>query len=871
MLGVIVLIVLIAGIAIALYSGYKFYPTYQEMSIEADKIVEQIDERTFVRLDPTVIVRKDGNFVREFKPAPYKYIEINDMPKKVKEVFIAIEDKNFYEHKGFDIKANLRAFKALIDNRGKITQGGSTITQQLIKNTFLTHEQTYKRKVKEILIAIRLENKLSKDKILEYYINNIYYGHGAHGIETAAEYYFSDSVNNLTLSEIAFLAAIPNNPTIYDPVTNIENTLARRDKILTHMLEEEFISENECLEAKNQLIELNIKPKDEYIPEDYEVSYIMSSATKTIMEYEGFNLRFDFKNDEDRAEYNKAFQEKFDDVHSRLRTGGYKIVSTIDPVKQQQLQDSINNGLSSFSSIEEESGMYKTQGAGVTIDNKTNELVAIVGGRTQEGVANTFNRAFLAYRQPGSVTKPIIVYSAEIEDGMIGSTKVHDIKDSDGPHNSGGKYRGEMSAREALQRSVNTVPFELMKQRGTYIAREYMKQLEFSNLVDKDKYPGISIGAFTYGTTPLQINGSFATLANNGNYVRPTGIDKIYFDGELIYENNSQGNKVYNESTAYLLTDMLKGVLTERWGTGYGLSLESRMPAAAKSGTTDDNKDGWFAGYTPYYTTTIWVGNDQPSQIKGLFGGTYPGRIWKNYMDKIHEGLTIEDFEMPASTKMMYVNTKTGDVSEVQKPGYTSYEVVPLAYISSVHKAREHEKMLAEERAKEKEMAELIRKEEFKNRYGISEEEEFENRNTVANKISQAINVKINNEQDYQIAINLLNEANSLLSNVKVDDYKNKYEAEINEGYSVIEDRWNKIIEELNKPEVQPSEPETTEPIIQPSEPETTGPVIQPSEPETTGPVIQPESEEVEEIQPSEPEESPKQEEEDEDVDEINS
>lgn len=352
--------------------------------------------------------------------------------------------------------------------------------------------------------------------------------------------------------------------------------------------------------------------------------------------------------------------------------------------------------------------MYKTQGAGVTIDNKTNELVAIVGGRTQEGVANTFNRAFLAYRQPGSVIKPIIVYSAEIEDGMIGSTKVHDIKDPDGPRNAGGRYRGEMSAREALQRSVNTVPFELMKQRGTYIAREYMKKLEFSNLVDNDKYAGISIGAFTYGTTPLEINGSFATLANNGNYVRPTGIDKIYFDGELIYENNKQENKVYNEGTAYLLTDMLKGVLTERWGTGYGLSLKSGMPAAAKSGTTDSNKDGWFAGYTPYYTTTIWVGNDQPSQIKGLYGGTYPGRIWKNYMDKIHEGLTVEDFKMPAGTKMMYVNTKTGDISEVQKSGYTSYEVVTSAYISSVHKAREHEENPKQEEEDEDEIVDKI-------------------------------------------------------------------------------------------------------------------------------------------------------------------
>lgn len=678
------LLLLFVAIVTGAYLATKFYPKYKEMSASADEIVEQVDKRTFVRLDPTVIYRKDGTFVRGFQPAPYVYLNGNEIPQVVKDAFVSIEDKNFYNHAGFDITANIRAVKMLIKNKGKITQGGSTITQQLVRNTFLTFEKTYERKVKEILIAVRLEKKLTKDQILEYYINNIYFSNGAYGIETAANYYFNDSVSNLTLSEVAFLAAIPNNPTAFDPLTKIDNTLKRRDKIISHMYDEKVISESEMAEAKKEEIVLNIRPKEIYEPESYEVSYIMSSAAKLIMEHEGFKIRLDFKDNTDRNQYNKEFQEKFDEVYKKLIIGGYEIVSTIDAEKQHELQKSINKGLAMLSSVDPESGLYETQGAGVVIDNKRSELVAIVGGRTQENVANTFNRAFLSYRQPGSVIKPIIVYGIEIDDGMLSSAIVHDVKDNNGPKNAGDKYRGRMSAREALQRSINTVPFALLKERGNHSAYEYMRRMRFTKIVDEDAGPGISIGGFTYGTTPLEINGAFSTLANKGNYVPPTGIDSIKFDGEIIYENKKPSTRVYNDGTAYLLTDMLKGVLSERHSTGYGLALKNNMPAAAKTGTTNDNKDGWFVGYTPYYTTTIWVGNDFPSQIKNLYGGAYPGRIWKDYMDKVHQGLPREDFEMPEGTKMMYLNPRTGDISEISKPGYTNYEIIPSSYIESI-------------------------------------------------------------------------------------------------------------------------------------------------------------------------------------------
>jgi len=797
------------GASVVICLAVKFYPDYQAMANEADKIVENIDTRTFVRLDPTVIVRKNGELVKEFNQESYEYVNIEDIPEAIKEAFISIEDKNFYNHKGFDIKANLRATKALIKNKGKITQGGSTITQQLVKITFLTHEQTYQRKIKEILIAIRLEDKLEKDQILEYYINNIYYANGVYGIKAASKFYFNKDLDELSLAEIGLLVAIPNNPTIYNPIENMENTLKRKDRIISQMYEDGKITYNEMIEAKDEEVKLNITPKDKYIPDSYEVSYILSSATKLIMESEGFALKFDFEDNYDRIEYNKEFQEKFDEVYERVKAGGYIIESTIDPIKQEQLQAAIDEGLIQFTSVDQESGLYETQAAGVTIDNQTNKLIAIVGGRTQEGVHNPFNRAYLAYRQPGSVIKPIAVYGVEIDQGMLSSTVVNDVKAKDGPANSGGKYRGEMSAREALERSVNTVPFELMKDKGAKTALNYMKLMEFSNLVDEDDNAGISIGGFTYGTTVVEIASSFATLANNGNYIRVTGINTIKFDGEVIYENEKKPTKVYNDGSAYLLTDMLKGVLNNPRGTGYGLGLDN-IPAAAKTGTTDDNKDGWFSGYTPYYTTAIWVGNDLPKRIEGLYGGTYPGLIWKTYMNKIHEGLEERDFAIPEGTKMMYLNPTTGFVSEVPKEGYTNYEIIPLHYLMKAEEERAYEEMIEREKEQERIYAESIRKEEFENQYGITEEEELLNRSIVEKRINQALLIKINNEDDYNSAILLLNEAKVLANNLKVESHRIRCMNSINEALSVVTQERDAIVR-LRKEEEQRAEDERRE------------------------------------------------------------
>lgn len=811
--GIFTLLMLIVGSIVAGYFVVKYAPLYNELSQEADELLVNVNKSTFKRLDPTKILRKDGEVVREFKLAPYEYINSDDIPLYAKQAFVSIEDKNFYKHKGIDIKANLRAVKALVANKGQITQGASTITQQLVKNVFLTNEQSYRRKVKEIIMSLRVEEELSKDEILEYYINNIYFGNGAYGLETASTKYFSKPVSELSLSEITFLAAIPNNPTIYDPINNFDNTIKRRNRIIENMFEDEKITEKMKNETLKEKVTLVIKEQEKYVPENYEVSYILSSATKIVMEFEGFKLKYKFESDKERSEYNVAFEEKFQDVNQRIRAGGYEITSTIESDKQNELQLAIDQGLGRFTRIDQNKNLYETQGAGATIDNQTNELVAIVGGRTQPGNDNTFNRAFLSYRQPGSVIKPLIAHGIEIEEGKLASTMYDDSPVNRGPKNANRGYKGWITARESLERSTNTIPFKMVRDRGTELARNYMTNMEFNKIVDGDKNAGIAIGGFTYGTTPLEITSAYGTLANQGKYIKPTGINKIVYNKDLnVYKNNKSGKQVYNDGTAYLLTDMMKGVINKEWGTGKGLDLGA-MPVAGKTGTTDDSKDGWFAGYTPYYTTAIWVGNDTPKTISGLFGGTYPGKIWQNYMKKIHNGLSVQDFEMPKGTKMMYLNSRTGDVSDVPKRGYNNYEIIPANYRFKleVKRALTSQKLLLDKTRADKAERERIKKEiaaekerlaKFKAKYGVEEAVELQNQATTLANINEALNKFINSENDYKSAIEWLNKAAISAKEIKVPEVAEEMNEKINKGYPMLEKKLEEMIERHKREEL---------------------------------------------------------------------
>ncbi|HIS06553.1 MAG TPA: PBP1A family penicillin-binding protein, partial [Candidatus Choladocola avistercoris] len=540
------------------------------------------------------------------------YLTSDEIPQQVKNAFVSIEDKRFYKHGGFDPFAIVRASLSLI-SKNSISQGGSTITQQLARNIYLTHTVRWERKVEEIFIAIALENKYSKDEILEFYINNIYYANGYYGIQAASRGYFSKDADELTLSETAFLCAIPNSPSLYDPLTNGENTLKRRDLILENMYKDGKISQEEYAEALAEDIVLtNSSPS---FTRTWAHTYIYECATRALMEATG---------------------EDYDTCRKKLYNGGYRVYTSIDMDMQELLQSTIDRQLEAYNTLNS-NGTYALQSAAVCIDNETGLVAAIVGGRSQEDVSTDYNRAYLSFRQPGSAIKPLIVYTPALERGYTASSTVIDSKEEDGPENSGGSYAGAISLRTAVEQSKNTVPHKLLRELTPEVGLSYLLDMNFSSIEAEDYNLSAALGGFTTGVSTVEMTAAYATLANEGVYRLPTCIVKITdMDGNVIVEPDRDEHQVYEASAAREMTNILEGVLTRGTARGHGLS---DMPAAGKTGTTNDNIDGWFVGYSAYYTTGVWVGFDSPRGVSALSGASYPVDIWHDFMEQIHTGL----------------------------------------------------------------------------------------------------------------------------------------------------------------------------------------------------------------------------------------
>lgn len=668
------LLLLLGILAVCLY-GDDIYDMYQN-SVEKSKT---ITESSFKNKTETVIYDRQGNVLAKVAPNDYSYIDAENIQPDIKNAVIAIEDHDFYRHKGYDLKAIARAGYALIKHKGEITQGGSTITQQLVKLQFLSLKKSFERKLNEVFLAIQLEKKFSKEEILEFYLNNINYGNGAYGIETASKTYFNKPSSELTLSEVAFLTAIPNNPTYYNPVRNIKHTLKRRNLILSKMKEYGYIHKNEYQNAIQKEIVLDM-PVKEVTPESYEVSFALSSATKILMDKQNFPFQYWFNSEGEQEAYLKKYNDRFLEINAQIRNGGYSIYTTIDKEKQKELQESVNQELSGYTKKDPKTGIYELQGAAVTIDNLSGDVLAIVGGRTQKDVDNTFNRAFLSARQPGSAIKPLVVYTPAFERGTLASTIMMDNPIEGGPQNAGKTYKGSMTIREAVERSINTIPYELVKQYGPREMLSYLEKMEFSHLSPHDNHAGIALGGFTNGTNPYEMASAYSTLARNGEYIKATGLSKIEdLTKNVLYLNHYESKTVYDVGSAFLMTDVLKGVLTEPYATGRGYNIPN-MTSAGKTGTTNDNKDVWFAGFTPYYTTVTWVGYDLPQKVESQ--KNLSAQISKDYMTAIHQGLPNKEFEQPEWISYMYVNPKTGEASRSAKSGWQK-ELVPSIYFET--------------------------------------------------------------------------------------------------------------------------------------------------------------------------------------------
>ena len=635
---------IMAAAGLILYAAVK--PELDKCrEIAYDKLA-QMDRSDFSMLSDTVIYDKDGKQIGLISAGHYQYMDINHISMNLQNGYIAQEDRRFKNHNGVDWIATFRAGLALIKHGGEVTQGGSTITQQVIKNTYLTQERTFTRKIVEILLAPELEKKYSKADIMEFYCNTNFYGHRCYGVEAASLYYFGKHAEDLTPEEAAVLIGISNSPSAYDPVSHPDASKNKRDDVLNSMNEVGYLSNEDYEKAVSSPLKI-VQKETEGTDENYQSSYAIHCAALELMKMDGFEFQYTFDNKEDYTLYSERYTTAYSEQSDRIRAGGFQIYTSLDSGLQAVLQTQIDASLSGFTELQE-NGKFALQGAGVIVDNKTNYVTAIVGGR---GADDPFNRAYLSARQPGSTIKPLIDYGPAFDTGEYYPTRmVNDHKWEKGPSNSGRRYFGNVTVREALNRSLNTVAWQILEDIGIDFGLSYLGEMEFQKLSYVDnQVPSLSIGGFTNGVRVVDMAKGYSTLANGGVYNDRTCIVKILHEkeSELTKDMTPFAKQVYRSDSAFMLTDVLKGTFTSPYGTGRGLGLKNDMPAAGKTGTTNSSKDTWFCGYTPYYTAAVWVGYDIPRNMPGIYGATYAGKIWKNVMDEIHQGLPPLDWEQP--------------------------------------------------------------------------------------------------------------------------------------------------------------------------------------------------------------------------------
>ena len=557
-------------------------------------------------------------------------IDLNKVPQNLQNAFIAAEDNRFYEHIGIDPIGIFRAIFANLTNRG-IAQGGSTITQQLAKNAFLSQEQTLKRKIQEAMLALEIEHKYSKKEILEMYMNQIYFGQGAYGIQTAAKTYFNKDVNELTLTQCAMLAGLPKSPNYYSPFNNLNEAKKRKNVVLDQMVKYGYVSAAEAEDAKNQDLGLS-----------------KSHQSKEADEYASF---IDYVSQQVAKKYG-------DDA---LYKEGLKIYTTMDVDKQHAAVRAMRNLPNNYT---DENGLTQPQAAIVSIDPKTGHILAMVGGRGQD----SFNRASMAVRQPGSAFKPF-VYLTALQHDMTPDTTMNDQPVTYGgwsPKNAGGSYSGTMTLSDALAHSVNTIAVQLADQVGTKNIIANAKKMGITTLDAKDDNLAMALGGLTKGVTPLEMASAYGTFANKGVHVKPTAIVKILDRNGNVLEDASTLEKeetktrVMSEREAYEMTTMLEGVIDHGTGTAAAIG----RPAAGKTGTTDDNKDAWFVGYTPDIVTAVWIGDDTGSHSLGeIYGGTIPAEIWKDYMSSATSDESGGDFSAPSGMERRKETTSSSSSS----------------------------------------------------------------------------------------------------------------------------------------------------------------------------------------------------------------
>ena len=553
------------------------------------------------------------------------WVSISELQPSTVYAFISAEDARFFEHEGVDVIRIAGAIVADI-KAGSYVQGASTISQQLIKLSHLTSEKTISRKAEEAALAYEMERQYSKEDILEMYLNYVYFGGGYYGIEAAAEGYFGVHASDLTLDQSAMLAGILKSPSGYAPHINYAASINRRNNILRLMRDYGYITDDEKKQASARRPTILHDKREEYS------GYYTDAVTKSAAALMGITV-------------------------DELIRGGYNIYSAMDSDIQHYCEEMFKNG-ELFPAEDSEAAI-------VVLEPSTGMVVAMVGGRSYTG-GISFNRATDIRRQPGSVIKPVIAYAPAFE--YLNYTAADMILDEETtfadytPSNYGNKYYGWVTVREAVTKSLNVPAVKTLSEVGVERAKDFAKRcgIEFD---DKDDSLALALGGFTYGVSPLQIAGAYSCFASGGIYNTPTLIKKITDrNGLTVYEYRQDSRRVMSEANAYILTSMLKSVVTE--GTGHRLNTLD-IPIAGKTGTVglaNGNRDAWMAGYTPEYTAVVWQGHD--SDRLGLLpssatGGTYPALMLYELFNHIYPDGRSGDFEKPESVKQYSIDAKT--------------------------------------------------------------------------------------------------------------------------------------------------------------------------------------------------------------------
>ena len=614
--------------------------------------VDTAPELNLVALDSqaqtSFIYDSQGNLITEYKGTENRVlVSLDAMPRRLRDAFIAVEDARFYSHSGVDLKRIVGAFLFNLTSSG--TQGGSTITQQLIKNTLLSSEQSYKRKIQEAYLALQLENRYTKDQILESYLNTIYLGENYYGVQVAAQGYFGKDLGELTLRECAILAGTTNNPYYYNPRRNLYTrksddkdyaavTNNRTDYVLRCMYENQFITREEY--------EAALDPSTAHVLQEAPVSGDGMYAYPHYVEYavkEVVGILLRLNGLEDNAANRAAMEKKF-------RTGGYHVKLAIDTHIQETVEDTLQNW-SKYPSLRDPSDkVYRTKNADGTytetvepqaacavLDYRTGEIKAIVGSRTKVTARKTLNRATDMKMPVGSSIKPIAVYAPALELGRSPASVVYNIpapitgwKDAKGnnswPKNYGGAgYVGPETLRTAMAKSHNTsAAAALMTMVGVDRSVDFLHRLGIDDEhIDKTPF-GLSLGSS--GITPLQMTVAFGVLANGGVYQDPISVLGISdSQGHVIWDGHQrqERRRVFSESTSWMIVDMLKTAVKE--GTGGSAKIKGQV-VAGKTGTNSDQKGVFFSGLTGYYASALWIGHDNYKALSSKSTGSGAAR-----------------------------------------------------------------------------------------------------------------------------------------------------------------------------------------------------------------------------------------------------